>query len=1068
MPSRTLIDAEARPKRSSALLYASAALLLIGSACRGPQRERPEWTPVIPATQAGAPAGGSSIELDQGPQEMGPSGGREPAPDMSPPPLERVELSELTLLPEPEPGQGSVRLYQALEERELIEGPTRLGAVGDYVFESERARFVIEADDRVIGPCPYGGNAIDAERSELREARDQLGELCLLVNLAQTLKPERFELLEDGSEGRALLAVTGHLELLDFINIKGFARSFLPPSLRLGFDTERLLPLTLTVYYAMVPSKPGLRVVTMFRNDGDQAEHFPVGHLIDSGGEVTTYNPYSPTGGFGAPGFSTENLAEGPPLLALAFVGREGGHLYQPDPREVLQSNRPFPVAGTYLTISGVSVSLLGTQRLLSSLLASPTALPGVDGFFHMEPGERRALGHWHWVGGASLSSMMDEAWRVVSEGSSLELSALAGRVESEGAPLEGVAVSLIDARGQTLNQALSDEEGRFELLAPLGAYELAYWREGYGRARSQLELGATEAGDQQLAPTVSLSAATRLRVEVTEGERQAPSPARVTVLCDPSPCEDLPDARELDLDQDRLHSAARAVAFAGMDGVASFELPPGAYRVVVSRGPHWTVWPSLEGEPVTLGEEQRGGEPVRLEATIDEAIDRSGWRSADFHVHGINSPDAPVSLERRVLSFLAEGVDVMVSTDHDYITDYGPTIRALGAEDELKHIIGEELTTFDYGHYNGFPLEHKPDQRNGGAWDWAGAEGLGATPAQIFEWMHSNEGEQVVMINHARGGYFSAMKVDLLRGVSEADATLSRLPPTENLWDEGFTAMEVYNGYGLDGFRGLYRAWLTLLGRGYKVTATAVSDTHKTLSTTAGGPRSWVYLGPEAERWDEARFVRAVNRGQLIGSSGPLMSLEARALVDGTPSGTWAQLGDTLELSSGAGATTVELRVRARTPNWMSLTSAHVLSDLSEGLDVGAGEFNEAPLSPSQSAQLRELSIGEEGGPRDARERVYEARFVMGGPQGRDGYVVAWVEGSQSMFPVANRSGVKPFAFTNAILLDGDGGGYNNPPLASLEATPPVEGKRTHSARAEPGEALDLRPLIEALKHEH
>lgn len=1043
-------------------------VIVFSLGCRGSQRDKPEWT--LRVTQ-NHPQGGEIQQGDQGGGieafDLGISdqGGME-MEDMNRPPLTRVELATEELLPMPETS-GRVRLFQAQRAEDLIQGPTQLGRVGDYIFENDRARFVIEADDRVIGPCPYGGNTIDAERLDQPNSTDQLGELCLLVNLAQTLKPDRFEILEDGSTGRALLAITGHLELLDFINIMGFARSYLPPTLRLGFDTERLLPLTLTVYYAMVPSQPGLRVVTMLRNDGQDTEHFPVGHLIDSGGEVTTFNPYSPTGGFGAPSFSTDNLAVGPALMALAFVGREGGHLYMPDPFDDLQSNRPFPVAGTYLTISGVSVSLLGTQRLLSSLLISPSSLPSAEGFVHLDPGSSHAISHWHWVGGASLASMMDEAWQVTAQKAGFELRSLSGLVESRGTGLSNVAVSLIDARGQTLNQALSDAEGHFHLKAPLGSYELAFWRDGYGRVRVPLDVDSGEATDVIELTSMSLSPAARLRVEVQEGMTAQPSPARVTILCDPSPCEDLPNEQEADLEQDRLHSSARAVVFAGMDGIAEFELPPGNYRVVVSRGPHWSVWPNLSGEPISLTEIEQ--ETQVLSATIDEAITRRGWRSADFHVHGINSPDAPVSLERRVLSFLAEGVDIMVSTDHDYITDYGPTIRALGADQVLKHIIGEELTTFDYGHYNGFPLEHRPELRNGGAWDWAGAEGLGASPAQIFEWMHSNPGEQVVMVNHARGGYFSAMKIDVLRGTSAADSTLSRIRPIENLWDEGFTAMEVYNGYDLDAFYGLYRAWLTLLGRGYKVTATAVSDTHKTLSTTAGGPRSWVYVGEEIENtWDEARFIRAVNRGQVIGSNGPLLLVQARALESGVPVGSWAEIGDTLDVSIGDA---VEVRVRVHCPQWMELTQAHVLTSLTEGLDVGPGEFDESPLTPTASATLTLLDMGVEGGPTRTLERVYEAYFTLDAPSQGDGYVVAWVEGDQSLFPVLNRSNIKPFAFSNAILLDGDGGGYQTPPLAQLlrelqEASSPQP--KSALMPLDPHAPLDLSPLIKELEHGH
>ena len=1056
---------------------------------------------------------GLEASLDQEPQDIGDQepqdmGDQEPQDmgnqDMSVASRPRVELPSPELLPAPENTERArVRLFKSEREEDLINGPTRLGRIGDYVFESERGRFVIEADARVIGPCPYGGNLIDAERIDLPSASDQLGELCPLINLAQTLKPERFEILEDGSEGRALLAVTGRLELLDFINIKGFARSFLPPTLRLGFDTERLLPLSVTIYYALTPSASGLRVLTALRNDGEQEEHFPVGHLIDSGGEVTTFSPYSPTGGFGSPSFSADTITTGPALMALAFTGDKGGHLYMPDPREALRTNRPFPVAGTYLTISGVSVSLLGTQQLLTSLLASPATLPTVDGFLHMSPGDVEVIGHWHWVGGSTLSSMMDEAWREVQRAEGLHLRDVQGGVyraplsgePSQGSltPLSGVRVTLIDERDQALTQAITDEEGLYHLTAPLGAHKLRLWREGYGRYELGLNLTAVEGSERGEAPVinvnpVSLSASARLRVEVNRSATNTPTPARVSVLCDPAPCADVPDEREADLSQDRLHPNARWVGFAGLDGVIEADLPPGDYRVVVSRGPHWSVWPSLEGERVTLEPVAPDEPPLTLRASIDEAIDRTGWRSADLHVHGINSPDAPVSLKDRVLSFLAEGVDVLVSTDHDYITDYSPTIRDLGADQELKHIVGVELTTFDYGHYNSFPLPHNPTSRNGGAFDWAGGEGLGATPAEIFSWMRSHEGEQVVMINHARGGYFSAMKIDLLRGQSEADATLSRLPETDNLWDEGFTAMEVYNGYNLEAFHSLYRAWLTLLGRGYKVTATAVSDTHKLLSTTAGGPRSWVYLGAEANRWDEARFVSAINEGRLVGSNGPLLTLEVRALLNGAPQSQWARVGDTLTLSellqtNPAEAVSIEVRVRARCPAWMSLTSAAIARDVTEGLDVGAGEFDPSPV-PHQTLALTELSEGDEGGPQSALERVYEAHLTAPPPAEGDGYLVAWVEGEGSMFPVTNTSSVRPFAFTNAVLIDADGNGYNTPPLRALltelEAQEAQgEGKakrRARSAEAEVGAITspsqltseELEALEEAIEHKH
>ena len=47
-------------------------------------------------------------------------------------------------------------------------------------------RFVVEEDDRVIGPCPYGGNVIDASvlGSDGAPVGDVVGELCLFLNIS--------------------------------------------------------------------------------------------------------------------------------------------------------------------------------------------------------------------------------------------------------------------------------------------------------------------------------------------------------------------------------------------------------------------------------------------------------------------------------------------------------------------------------------------------------------------------------------------------------------------------------------------------------------------------------------------------------------------------------------------------------------------------------------------------------------------------------------------------------------------------------------------------------------------
>ena len=65
------------------------------------------------------------------------------------------------------------------------------------------------------------------------------------------------------------------------------------------------------------------------------------------------------------------------------------------------------------------------------------------------------------------------------------------------------------------------------------------------------------------------------------------------------------------------------------------------------------------------------------------------------------------------------------------------------------------------------------------------------------------------------------------------------------------------------------------------------------------------------------------------------------------------------------------------------------------------------------------------------------------------------------------------PFAYSNPVYLDADGGGYNNPPLKDLAQTLPPQNNMLIDAHAaehlgENGELPELTPalLLEALNH--
>jgi hypothetical protein len=199
-----------------------------------------------------------------------------------------------------------------------------------------------------------------------------------------------------------------------------------------------------------------------------------------------------------------------------------------------------------------------------------------------------------------------------------------------------------------------------------------------------------------------------------------------------------------------------------------------------------------------------------------------------DFHVHSGKSFDSSLPLVDRVASFLAEGVEVMVSTDHDYVSDFSPMISSLSAGDEINSIIGNELTggipvsadpTQDgtifpegIGHWNAWPLAIiANNRRNGAPPDEFITPGtaidrlrgmdslvfLGKTPdtATIFDWLPAIQAgqpgtvgellppdDEVVMFNHPRAGFAGTVVIGMFNSLSNPGGTrpsLSRRSPT-------------------------------------------------------------------------------------------------------------------------------------------------------------------------------------------------------------------------------------------------------------------------------------------------
>jgi hypothetical protein len=132
------------------------------------------------------------------------------------------------------------------------------------------------------------------------------------------------------------------------------------------------------------------------------------------------------------------------------------------------------------------------------------------------------------------------------------------------------------------------------------------------------------------------------------------------------------------------------------LSGVGVVALPFGTYQVTFSRGMEWTI----DTQRVTV---HAAG--VELHAKLAHVIDTPHWISGDFHVHAASSPDSRVPMRDRVYEFISDGVDLIVATDHNVVSDYKPIIADMHAEHLLASATGDEITTGSWGHFGAFPL---------------------------------------------------------------------------------------------------------------------------------------------------------------------------------------------------------------------------------------------------------------------------------------------------------------------------------------------------------------------------
>ena len=195
-----------------------------------------------------------------------------------------------------------------------------------------------------------------------------------------------------------------------------------------------------------------------------------------------------------------------------------------------------------------------------------------------------------------------------------------------------------------------------------------------------------------------------------------------------------------------------------------------------MSRGPEWDISTTKKLKLTPQG--------ATITATLTHVVETPGWLSGDFHVHSARSSDSRVPMYDRIFEFVADDVQMIVSTDHNVISDYEPNIKELDAGRYITSAIGDELTTNGWGHFGAFPLPRDIERAGEGA-----VLVHGRKPDDFFKDVRRDAPGAIIDVHHPRIdaeiGYFD---------LGQFDARSDRAGRAGFSLD--FDALEVMNGY--------------------------------------------------------------------------------------------------------------------------------------------------------------------------------------------------------------------------------------------------------------------------------
>ncbi len=848
---------------------------------------------------------------------------------------------------------GFTKAKQITSRDELITGPKAKGEIGDYLLANDKIRVLIQNKGFSRDAGFFGGSILDVDLiREKNQGYDNFAEIFPSFFLGIP-KPEEITIIHSGSQNelsnehdknRATILISG--SITDFLNSSSIMNSLVFNFSNLEFENE----------ISISPSENFVTITTRLYNIGSTSIDIPL---------TSSYN------GFELPA----------PLGDVLLFG-EGNHLFAPG---TTGFDTEFSIQEAYLreeiilpAIPGVVTDYIATSGNYVSYglalkpndnnyaakfvdyypdahngsLLIPFSSGGLTAVFSVQPPKRLEAGEYFeytrylMVGDGDAGSIATIYHHILNK----ETGSIRGSVTDtqNHNPVSHANVIIIDDNNdEIITHYITNDNGSFSGTLLPGKYRAVVHTDDRNPETTDsfiikkneesivsfsMKPSATLSGnildiDGNLMPGKVILVGTH-DGDISKGKHSRDYLYNLHIF------ERFRPTDLIENDPDRPETLKYIeIARPSVDGTFSYDVKPGKYHLVVSHGIEYDIYE----KDIELS----AGKTIEFTASLKRAVDTTGYISGDFHVHAENSSDSSLSLADRVSTFVAEGVEYIAMTDHNFLTDIQPAIEKLGVEKWVKSMVGVEATTTEMGHFNGFPLKYENDSTNHGMFFWQTL-----SPDEIFERLRNggkySPDETIVQLNHPREygmGYFTQFGFDSKTGTSSRG-----IFPWE-LLSLDFDAMEILNGKRYEqvhhfrvpenfegklpdfplpktgeilrdpdtkevAFPGTLNDWFNMLNQGLQVIAVGNSDSHHLDKQEVGNPRTFFYTKNDSpNKVTDLDVVKALQSKRVFLSTGPIAEIFVKDNDQLQP------MGSTVSLTRNS---TITIKIRVQSASWV------------------------------------------------------------------------------------------------------------------------------------------------------